>query len=101
MPTIPRRSCCGGKIPAARFPALVLEDGRAPCDSSVIVEYSRRARGRRQDHPRRRPTLRGVDAAVAPRWDYGRGNSATSRASRPRAGIFFEQMGSNIRRFEG
>jgi hypothetical protein len=75
---------------------------RRPCavHSSVTVEYSRRARGRRQDHPRRRRTLRGVDAAVAPRWGQGRGN-ATLRAALPRAGIFFEQMGSNIRRFEG
>jgi hypothetical protein len=91
MPTIPR-TCCGGKIRSARFPTLILEDGRAPCDSSVTVQYSRRAHGRRQDHPRRRRTLRGVDAAVARRWDHGRGN-ATLRAALPRAGISFEQMG--------
>jgi hypothetical protein len=47
---------------------------------------SRRARERRQDHPRRRRTLRGVDSAVARRRGQGRGNSATLPAA-----LFYKQ----------
>ncbi|MFZ2104155.1 MAG: hypothetical protein WAV18_02025 [Roseiarcus sp.] len=65
----------------------------------MIVEYSRRARGRRQDHPRRRFAALtrqslpdGVKAAAIPQLYKQRFRAL---------GIFFEQMGSNIRPFEG
>ena len=100
MPTIPR-TCCGGKIRSARFPAPILEDGRALCDSSVIVEYLDALAGGGRIIPdgggrfaalTRQSLADGVkDAAILQLYKQ-----------RFRAPEFsFEQMGSNIGRFEG